>query len=62
MPACVQVLNLAIIRPFVADEKSRSNWTAIGISSVILEDLIVQVAIQVVDRIVERQHHQLRPV
>ena len=41
----IEILNLTIVRPFMADKKGCGNRTAIWILSIILKDFFVQIAI-----------------
>lgn len=49
MPARVEVLDLRVVGPFVADKESGGDGTAVGIDSIMLEDFFVQVPIQIID-------------
>ena len=54
MPARVEVLDLRVVGPFVADKESGRDGTSVGIDSIMPEDFFVQITIQIVDWIVER--------
>ena len=54
MPARVEVLDLRVVGPFVADKESGGDGTTVGIDSIMPEDFFVQITIQIVDWIVER--------
>ena len=54
MPARVEVLDLRVVGPFVADKESGGDGTSVGIDSIMPEDFFVQITIQIVDWIVER--------
>ena len=55
----VQILNLAVIRPLVRHVESRGNGTAIRIFPSVLEQVGVQALVQIIDRVIEGQHHYL---
>ena len=55
----IQILNLAVIRPLVRHVESRGNGTAIRIFSSVLEQVGVQALVQIVERVIEGQHHYL---
>ena len=54
MPARVEVLDLRVVGPFVADQQSGGDGTCVGVASIMPEDFFVQITIQIVDWIVER--------
>lgn len=60
MTVWVQVLHLTVIGPLVRDVKSGGDWTTIGIDAVTLEEILVQLLVQIVHRVVEGQQHDLR--
>lgn len=49
MPARVEVLDLRVVGPFVADKESGRDGTSVGIDSIMPEDFFVQITIQIVD-------------
>ena len=56
---CVNVLNLAVVRPLVADVEGGRDGAAIGVVSVRAEDVFVKVLVQVAHGVVEGQDDQL---
>lgn len=60
MSTRVQGLHLAVIGPFVRHIKSADQRTSVRILAARVEYLFVQFPIQIVDRVVEREQHQLR--
>jgi hypothetical protein len=60
MPTRVKILDLAVVRPLMADIECSGNRTTVWVKSVISENFFVQIAIQIVHRVVERYHHKLR--
>ena len=60
MAVGVQVLDLTVVGPLVRDVERRRDRAAIRILATIFEQVRVELAIEVVDGVVERQQHYLR--
>lgn len=55
----VEVLDLAVIGPFVRDVESGRNGASIGVNTTLFEEVRVQALVEVVHRIVEGQQDDL---
>jgi len=56
----IEILDLAVVGPFVGHVEGGRDGTAIGILSSLLEQVGVQTLVQIVHRVVERQENDLR--
>lgn len=56
----VQVLHLAIIRPFVRYVECSCDRTSVGICTTFLEQVAIQSFIEIVDGVVKGEKHDLR--
>ncbi len=59
MTVGVNVLDVTVVRPLVADVEGGRDGAAVGVVAVVAEDVLVQALVQVADRVVERQHDYL---
>lgn len=57
---CIEILHLAIVRPFVRDVKSGRDRAAIRILTAVFEQLAVQGFVKVVYGVVESEQNDLR--
>jgi hypothetical protein len=55
----MNVLNLAVVGPLVADVEGGGDGAAVGVVPVRAEQVLVQVLVQVAHRVVERQDDDL---
>ena len=62
MAVSVEVLNLAVIGPFVGHVEGGRYGAAVGIDTLLLEEILVEFFVQIIDRVVECQQHDLRQV
>lgn len=54
MTGCIEILNLAVIGPFVGDVERRRDGTAVRVFTSLFKEIGVQALVQVVNGIVER--------
>lgn len=59
MAVGVEVLHLAVVRPLVGHVEGGTDGTAVGVDASLLEQVHVQLLVQVVDRVVEGEQHDL---
>lgn len=55
----IQILNLAVVRPFVGHIEGGAQRTPVWIDASFLEQIGVELLVEVVDGIIEGQQHQL---
>lgn len=55
----VQILHLTIVGPFVGHIESGAQRTTVGVDASFLEQIVVQLLVEIVDRVIEGEQHQL---
>ena len=58
----IQVLDLAIVGPFVGDIEGRFDWALVGVSSTLGKEIFEELLIETVNSIVKGQQYKLRYV
>lgn len=56
----IEVLHLAVVRPLVGHVEGGTDGTTVGVNTPLLEQVAVELLVQVVDRVVEGEQHDLR--
>lgn len=56
----VQVLDLTVVGPLVRDVEGGGDWATVRVDAVAFEQILVQLLVQIVYRVVEGQQHDLR--
>lgn len=59
MTAGIEVLNLGIVRPFVGHIHGGHDWTPVGVLAASFEELLVQLVIEVIHRVIKGEQNQL---
>ena len=59
MSGSVQILHLAVIGPLVRHVESGRNGAAVGIEVACFEEILVQILVEIIDRIVKGQQDHL---
>lgn len=59
MTGRIEILDLAIVCPFVGNIERGSDGTSVGVDAVLLKEVGVQHLVQVIHRVVEGQHDHL---
>ena len=62
MTISVQVLDLAIVGPFVGDIEGRFDWALVGVSSTLGKEIFEELLVETVNGIIEGQQYKLRYV
>ena len=62
MTISVQVLDLAIVGPFVGDIEGRFDWALVGVSSTLGKEIFEELLVETINSIIEGQQYKLRYV
>lgn len=60
MSIWIQVLYLTVVGPLVRNVKRRWDWTSVGINASMFKQILIELLVQVIDRVVECQQNNLR--